>query len=127
MIPEYVLMRSSTNRTNPVSVSEYRDKAVWILWGWDNTDLENEQPAQFYFKHSSNEPHVISIKKVHLLLTRRLPPRSGLVFAQVKNIATDQPQIVCSFLLSSCKDKSTFTFILHITRLTLLEKQEWNN
>lgn len=43
MIPEYVFRRSSTNKINPASDSEYSDKAVWILCGWDNTDLNKKR------------------------------------------------------------------------------------
>lgn len=38
-IPEYVLRRSSTSKITPASVPEYNDRAVWILWGCDSTDL----------------------------------------------------------------------------------------
>ena len=40
IIPEYVFRRSSTNKINPASDSEYSDRAVWILCGCDSTDLE---------------------------------------------------------------------------------------
>lgn len=46
MIPEYVFRRSSTNKINPASDSEYSDKAVWILCGWDNTDLNKKKNKQ---------------------------------------------------------------------------------
>lgn len=39
-IPEEVFNRSSAKRITPLSVSEYNDKAVWILWGCDKTDLK---------------------------------------------------------------------------------------
>lgn len=38
--------RSSTNKISPASVSEYSDRAVWILCGCDSTDLENRNYIQ---------------------------------------------------------------------------------
>lgn len=35
--------RSSTNKINPASDSEYSDRAVWILCGCDCTDLEKKK------------------------------------------------------------------------------------
>lgn len=47
IIPEYVFRRSSTNKINPASDSEYSDRAVWILCGCDSTDLKKEEKTTF--------------------------------------------------------------------------------